>query len=230
MFIGDVLKIISFILKLLHSVITLSCCLFVALIVYLSTIQPSSIPLLSGQPESVYKEDHQIIHELFPKSNWDDLTPCGAYFNEQEEYNKALQCVNEKVYPDNHISNKTIPRCFVVKSTSPDVYFKENMGFNFIPIISPYGIGAVVGVYQPETKTVFLIENVDVKNIYRHELQHFFLHIHVEGSDGGGHNQEIWNKCEPPYYEPSDEVRKRVLEKSKLTKIEKDKLEKQESK
>ena len=43
--------------------------------------------------------DHTMIHELFPNSTWGDLEPCGSLFNEAEEFAKAQQCVDEKVWP-----------------------------------------------------------------------------------------------------------------------------------
>ena len=210
-----ILKVISTSLKILQDSLLLVCCSVLSVTIFFSLSKPT-IPLLVGEDLVVYKENHQVIHELFPRSNWDDLIPCGARFNEQEEYNKALQCVNDKVFPDNKIKETTIPRCFILKAKAPDVYFQDSEGFNFIPIVSPLGIGAVVGVYQPETKTVFLVENIDAKLIYRHELQHYFLDIHVEGSDGGGHYQEIWRQCEPPYYDPSEEVKRKIKKPVKI--------------
>lgn len=97
-----------------------------------------------------------------------------------------------------------IPRCFIVKAQSPNVLSRD--GINFIMIFDMTGVGAVVGVYQPETRTVFVVENTDAALIYRHELQHYFLHIHDPETAGGGHDQPIWQHCEPPYYTPSDRV------------------------
>lgn len=156
------------------------------------------------------RTDHAQIHELFPNSSWNDLEPCGKFFDEQEEFRKARQCVNDNVWPDRQLSTNEldfpIPRCYIVKAHGPNVLSKD--GINFIPIFDGGGIGAVVGVYQPETHTVYVVENVDAKMIYRHELQHYFLHEHDPETSGGGHDQTIWQKCEPPYYTPSDKVKK----------------------
>ena len=162
-------------------------------------------------------QEKQMIDDLFPNSGWNDLEPCGLHFNEQEEFNKALQCVTDKVWDKGPITdpNLTIPRCFILKAKSPDVYTRPDIGFNFIPIMEfdPQSgtviSGAVVGYYQTETKTVFVVENIDAPMVYRHELQHYFLHIQQPITGGGGHHQKIWDRCEPPYYTPSDKVRAR---------------------
>jgi len=147
------------------------------------------------------------IHELFPHTRWHHLKPCGISFDEERHFAKALQCVNEKVWKDSPIPDNRevlpIPRCFIVSVESPDIFSGMNSEFNFVPVMTPFGPGAVVGVYQPETRTVFMVENVDAPMVYRHELQHFFLHIHDPITRGGGHHQKIWKECEEPYYEPS---------------------------
>jgi len=148
---------------------------------------------------------HSVIHELFPNSSWNDLVPCGQYFDEQEEFRKARQCVNDNVWPKTPLTSNEkdfpIPRCYIVKAQSPNILSKD--GINFLPIFDFTGVGAVVGVYQPETRTVYVVENVDAPMVYRHELQHYFLHEHDPETEGGGHHQHIWQKCEPPYYTPS---------------------------
>lgn len=170
-------------------------------------MQPA-IQLSRGVP-IIHKADHTQIHELFPNATWDDLEPCGKYFNEREEMNKALQCVNTKVWSQTPINPEGLnpPRCFIVKANSPHVFSSDKMGFNFIPVFDGLRMGGVVGVYQPETHTVFVVENIDAAMIYRHELQHFFLHIHDPETEGGGHHQNIWRQCELPYYEPSLKVK-----------------------
>jgi hypothetical protein len=153
----------------------------------------------------VQAKDKAAIHELFPDSTWDDLEPCGKHFNEIKEFNQALQCVNTKVWSKNPLNAEELlpPRCFVIKAQTPNVFTHPELGFNFLPIFDLTGMGAVVGVYQPETKTVFIVENIDAGMIYRHELQHYFLHLHDPITAGGGHFQEIWKICEPPRYTPS---------------------------
>lgn len=152
--------------------------------------------------------NHAAIHELFPNSSWNDLSPCGLYFDEQEEFRKARACVNKNVWEKRPLTTNEkdfpIPRCYVIKAHSPNILSKN--GINFLPIFDFSGVGAVVGVYQPETRTVFVVENVDAPMVYRHELQHYFLHEHDPETEGGGHDQAIWSRCEPPYYTPSEKA------------------------
>jgi len=115
--------------------------------------------------------------------------------------------VNE-VWKESPLKNPDLPRCYVLTVNSPDVFWNEN-GFNFFPIYIPttklneYKIRRVVGIYQPPTKTVFIVENFDTEQVYRHELQHYFLHLHDSKSQGMGHHQKIWKECEPPRYQRS---------------------------
>lgn len=144
------------------------------------------------------------VHEIIPNTKWNHIRPCGEFFDEDREYKKALQCVNEKVWKDSPLSEDreelNIPRCFIISTSSPDVFGGNGGEFNFVPIMSIFGPAAVVGVYEPETNSVFVVENVDAPDVYRHELQHYFLHKHNPETGGGGHHQEIWKQCEPPYY------------------------------
>lgn len=210
------LKLISIIFKTARYVLSVSFYTLASLVIIGLLFNPT-LELNAGSSVSVTATDRSAIHELFPNSTWNDLEPCGLHFDEQKEFNTALQCVNKKVWPESPIVKEEfthIPRCFIVKAKSPDVYTSPKAGFNFWPIfdITPQGIaaGAVVGVYQPETRTVFIVENVDAAMVYRHELQHYFLHIHNPETGGGGHFQEIWKQCEPPYYTPSAEVKKNL--------------------
>ena len=217
-------KIVSTLAKIIHVTSSVVFCIFAGVFVFFSVIAPP-ISLLRGESIAVASSaDKQIIHELFPRSTWNDFEPCGLHFNEQEEFNKALQCVNQNVWNKTPITDETVthlPRCFIVKAKSIDIYTRPDIGFNFVPefFVTPVGIqvGAIVGVYQPETRTVFIVENVDAPMIYRHELQHYFLHAHNPETGGGGHHQEIWEKCEPPYYTPSDKVKSLAAPKAKPT-------------
>lgn len=173
-----------------------------SLLVYVVLMQPQIIMNRGVNVITAAKPDK--IHELIPNSRWSDLKPCGELFDEQEEYNKALQCVNEKVWTKRPQPATAIPRCFIISTSSPDVYSDRSETFNFVPVRDIFGqVGAVLGVYQPETRTVFIVENVDSAQVYRHELQHFFLHLHDPETQGGGHHQEIWHQCEEGYYSPS---------------------------
>lgn len=210
-------KIFSILAKVIHVTSSVVFCVFAGIFVFFSIVAPP-ISLLRGESVAVQGHmDRVVIHELFPRSSWNDFEPCGLHFNEQEEFNKALQCVNTNVWPESPVVDDTVthlPRCFIVKANSPDIYSRPDIGFNFVPqfYATPLGIevGGIVGVYQPETRTVFIVENIDAAMVYRHELQHYFLHAHNPETGGGGHDQEIWQKCEPPYYTPSDKVKASV--------------------
>lgn len=178
-----------------------------ALLVYIVLTQPT-IVMNRGVP-IVSVSDDKKVHDILPNSRWSDMKPCGEFFDEREEFKKALSCVNKNVWDEDplKLDSTQIPRCFIVSASSPDVFSTEDKVFNFIPVSDGFRIGAVVGVYQPETRTVFIVENVDAAMIYRHELQHFFLHEHRPSTRGGGHHQKIWQRCEPPYYNPSEKAK-----------------------
>jgi hypothetical protein len=126
---------------------------------------------------------HKVVNYPVPtdgilthNTNWNHLTPCGIYFNEIEEMKKAVQCVNKKVYPDKQIPKDTvIPRCFIISSSSPDVFSRDNV--NFIPLFSLFANSAILGYFNTDTNTLFVVENYDAAAIYRHELQHYFLKL-----------------------------------------------------
>ena len=177
-----------------------------SLLVYVVLMQPEIVMNRGTSLVQTAKPDN--IHELIPNSRWQNLRPCGEFFDEHKNYQEALSCVNKKVWTKNPLSEDiSIPRCFVISASSPDVHSDKSGTFNFVPVMSVMGLGAVVGVYQPETKTVFVVENIDAAKIYRHELQHFFLHLHDPITQGGGHHQKIWEQCEEPYYTPSIEAK-----------------------
>jgi len=177
-----------------------------SLLVYTVLTQPAII-MNRGLP-LVEIANQPLIHELLPHTRWGDLKPCGTVFDEQEEFNKARQCVNQTAWRKRPVSEELeIPRCYIVSASSPDVYSEKTGTFNFIPVVDIYGIGAVLGVYQPETRTVFIVENIDAAQVYRHETQHYMLHEHDPETRGGGHHQEIWQSCEAPYYSPSIEAK-----------------------
>lgn len=183
------------------------CCKLLSLVlpsvlVYMVLSQPQII--MNRSEKLIVAAHSDKIHEIIPNTRWSDLKPCGQFFDEQAEYEKAIQCVNEKVWSKRPVHPVNIPRCFIVSSSSPDVFADNSGTFNAILIADGFGrIGSVLGVYQPETRTVFVVENVDSAKVYRHELQHYFLHNHDPETEGGGHDQKIWQHCEEPYYTPS---------------------------
>lgn len=196
------MKFLSFLFSAIQVFLKTVAIFLPSFLVFLVLTQPN-IWANHGNPVFSVVADNPV-HEILPNTTWEHLKPCGIYFNEKEEFDRALQCVNERVWPESPVSEETtIPRCFIVSTSSPDVMRFPDHPFNAIPIITIFGAGLVVGVYQPETHTVFVVENEDAAATYRHELQHLFLHIHDPETGGGGHHQPIWEKCEPPYYEPS---------------------------
>jgi len=199
-------KFFSYIINLCFLVIPLGFAVYIG-----ASIEKLNDPIKSDE----YTRGTKVIHskirnnlpsELFSQmTQWEHMVPCGVYFDEAAELKKSLQCVNSKVYPKEPISLK-IPRCYVVSSASPDVRFDG--GFNFIAIRTFGGIGAVVGYFNHETDTLFVVENQEVAKIYRHELQH--LYLEMKTGYGGGHHQDIWKQCEEPYYDPG--LKTKILE------------------
>jgi hypothetical protein len=208
-------------LKFLETYIIISVsALFIVHLFFLYAEDQNVIELLIASPTIKRKVDYQTPISrinLGRNTEWTHLVPCGVYLNELEEMKTALQCVNSKVYKDSKIpENTVIPRCFVVTAASPDVYSVG--GVNFIPLITLFEKGSILGYFDTDTNTVFVVENLDIKKVYRHELQHYFLKL--KGGTGGGHDQDIWKQCEEPYYDKSDKVK--LLEKlERLEELEK---------
>jgi hypothetical protein len=185
------------------------------LVYFVLTARPITI---DGPKPVLHISDGSAVNELFPNTRWSMLRPCSAYFDEQEEFEKAVSCVNKNVWPKSklppidvdgfHKEEIRIPRCFIVTADSPDLISPDGVA-NMRPVKMPDGkIGGVVGYFESVTETIFVVENYDAAMIYRHELQHFFLHVHDPmHSDGGGHDQDIWKKCEPPLYDSSDDAK-----------------------
>jgi hypothetical protein len=151
-----------------------------------------------------------VIHEIFSKTRWSEVRPCAEYINEMQQFDKAKSCSNlafvseyNKTLPD---SVSTPPRCFVLPHGSPDVFFSEENYMNFSPIrIGNMGFLSIVGLYHPETETIFLVENYDIAKVYRHELQHYFQHKLDPQLLKHNHKGLVWNLCEPKYYTTSQE-------------------------
>lgn len=146
------------------------------------------------------------IHPLLPFTQWKHLKRCDEVFNMAEELNKALSCANDKVFsqePYNEIlTDFEIPTCYVITTSSPDVH--QTPVFNYIAENIFFG-GKILGFYTEHDKTMYLVDNFDIKEIYRHEMQHYFLHI-KDGSGNGSHDHKMWQVCEPGLYSPSSEA------------------------
>lgn len=163
---------------------------------YIFNDQPIIRQRKSGQVVPVISKTPNLPAIFSPNTKWQHMTPCGVYFDEAEELKKTLECANTKVWKKNPVPNIKIPRCFVVTAASPDV--TNDRGFNVMVIMNAF---MAVGYFDTETDTLFVVENIDAAKIYRHELQHLFLQIQT--GNGGGHDQPVWELCEPPYYMPS---------------------------
>lgn len=177
-------------------------------IILITLIETKQIEIPSARAVPKIVTNAEIIHDLFPNTKWEHLKPCGQFFNEEKEFKEALSC-SLRVWPTGNLHeislDLTPPRCFIVGVASPDLYGMKD--FNFLPVQTIAGTQGVVGVYQPASRTVYIVENIDSALVYRHELQHFFLHLQEPWTRGGGHYQDIWKKCEPPYYTPSQKAR-----------------------
>jgi hypothetical protein len=144
--------------------------------------------------------DTKKVHPLIPNTTWDEVVSCSYYFNESEEFAKAISCANQ-LWMIPLRTSMELPKCYVITHKSKDISSSNNQNYVIFPPNLPYPLAIkIFGVYQPETKTIFIVDNPDVKDIYRHELQHYFLHKKYPWTCGMGHDQEIWKVCEPPYH------------------------------
>ena len=193
---------------------------FIILLPSLLVLYTLSTPVvkLSRAISEVKIPRSEMVHEMLPKTRWNHILSCGQFFNEQEQFDIAKSCA-VKLWNDPKSVDSIIPRCYVVSSASPDVFSsKKEEGdppFNFVPVAGQSGISAVVGVYQPSTMTIFLVENSDMEDVYRHELQHHFLHDRFPETQGSGHFQDIWSQCESQYYRSERFSKRKIAEPKK---------------
>ena len=143
----------------------------------------------------------QTVHPAFPSTRWVHTTPCGVAFDEVKEFLRAQACANSTLRLGKPGLNVPVPRCFIITAASPDVKQKGHVNFAQI------GSGGIVGLYQPEMFTIFIINNDDAAHIYRHEIQHYLQHLDDPKTGGGGHVGTIWEKCEAAQYTPSTRAR-----------------------
>lgn len=141
------------------------------------------------------------VHHLLPFTKWEHLKPCEEVLNVEEELNKALECSNKTFFnkPPYNMTVKTeSARCYVVTEASPDL--KHGDIFNYL---SPNSLHSekIMGFYDSELDTIFLVDTKDIAEIYRHEMQHYFLQKYL-GDGDGGHTLSIWKTCESQYYNP----------------------------
>lgn len=168
-----------------------------------------NIPVYSQMLDN---KENRPAHYMLPFTTKEYLKPCSDYFNVQEAYEKSLSCSNDKVFskkPYNKRLNnlKDIPQCLVISKESPDIV--KTRALNYLNITPIIGAG-IVGFYDDDTNTIFVIENFDQILVLIHEYQHYFLRI-ADGDANGEHDHNIWKKCSPPKYTPSDENLKQSL-------------------
>lgn len=171
---------------------------FCSFLVYVGTshINYEAISLDSHKPAEVSQYDP--VHFFIPFVRWIDVAPCSEFFNEDEEFKKALEC-GVPLYGEALDSIKP-PSCFIVKENSLGVI--KGDGFNYLTLF--LSEGKILGFYEPQSATTFIAENIDMAKVYRHEVQHHVLHL-LEGDGDASHSHIFWVLCEPPYYEPSEE-------------------------
>jgi hypothetical protein len=157
-----------------------------------------------------------LIHELLAKTEWKHLEPCGAHFNERKNFEESLSCTNKALKEtgvEEVSRNVSIPTCYVITSRSPDVVRAGLVNLAIFSWATPTGriaIGAVLGFFIPDSEHIFVVENIDVEEIYRHELQHYFLKIAgVEQTDKPEtiHSHHTYDVCEARTYTKSSKVK-----------------------
>lgn len=156
-------------------------------------------------PNSGFSDSPKVgpMHPYIPFTASRHIVRCGEVFDAVQALEDALACA-ENVLPNvkaeefKEAMGSILDSCYVIKAKSPDVYSTDF--FNYIREFHFFG-GSVLGFYDPGLKITYLVENVDVVEIGRHEFQHHMLR--VLGIPEGDHNHSIWYTCEPPRYTPS---------------------------
>ncbi len=132
---------------------------------------------------------------LLPHTTDTYLLPCSNFFNENKQFSNAIECSSKFIKGD---LPKKLPECFIVSKDSPDISYDDKHKFNFINPNS-FILQAILGFYDDTTETVYLVENTMVEDesledIYRHELNHYFLDLVYEDGDSH-HRHPSWMGC-----------------------------------
>lgn len=149
-----------------------------------------------------------MVHRAFPRTSWSHVRPCNQYFDENMNYNRARSCSNAASFFETGqtVSNSvSSPKCFVITSSSPDVRHSPVYKMNGVILYGPISRYVIVGLYEPTSETIFLVENYDLPMIYRHELQHYFQFKIDPEAKKKDHEGLVWDVCEPKTYTPSKE-------------------------
>ncbi len=164
---------------------------------------PIPMPLGSTKPLEINAK-----YNFTRQTTWNDLKPCGAFFEEDVEFLKALECTDKSIREVEKIQVKNdvnIPRCFVITTNSKDVYYNTELAGNFLHNFDLMSLTSeyIMGFYDDRDQTIYLVENLDIRGLYRHEVQHYLLDVAYEGIDRG-HTSSVWNRCEPRYHTPTE--------------------------
>jgi hypothetical protein len=120
------------------------------------------------------------------------IEPCSAQIEVQNEYIEALKCMKHagmQIGPYLEWLPK-IPECYIIKRESPDVFSGKHNNFIRLRALG----GKVLGFYTYPSQKIFLVENSDMVETWRHEVQHYVLDVlNIKDKD---HSHLIWAICE----------------------------------
>jgi len=136
------------------------------------------------------------VHFITPFTSSEDLKPCSAYINEQEQYKKAFRCSSTVM--DLKGKEFALPKCYVLLEGSPDV--QTNSKYSCL-VTGVVVAECILGFYDDDTRIIFIVyskKTRDIEKTYRHELQHYFLDLISNNADAP-HAHKVWKTCEPRY-------------------------------
>ena len=155
-----------------------------------------------SEDSKVIQEKSTAVHPLIPFTAEKHLVKCEDYLDYDKEYNQSLQCTAKKALPQLRTKNLKKPKCYIITNKAPDVHVGPVFSFVSSGLIFRERI---VGFYEDQTETLYIVENTDAPMILRHELQHYFLDK-VKKNGDGAHVHKVWSVCEPAHYTPSKEA------------------------
>lgn len=160
--------------------------------------------LKEGVPIALHNQE--TLGGPLDNTTWDNVKPCSAFFNESKMYDEMFECV-EKNTKESLADAKPLklPRCFVISASSPDIK-NVNNEYNALILVQDGKASPVVGLYFNSHTELWLVENVDIRLLYKHELLHHFLRLlDVNGHGDGKHESELWKTCSIQKFTPSQE-------------------------
>jgi len=157
----------------------------------------------------------ELIMPYLLNTLWIHIEPCGAHFDQISNFTQAKSCVNNALIEagdSQQIEDSVrMPTCYVITTRSPDVVRDKLVNVAVLQEKTVFGIRVfahILGFFDPATEKIFLVENIDIESVYRHELQHYFLHlVGIEGRFGPGHVHHTYDVCEPRTYDKSEKVK-----------------------